>query len=560
MRNGIHNNKFSVHTISGNHVVTLGFDAKKAATNDLLGFAIHRTELDKTGKAKEAYWMKGYKPFEEVVNQPEPNNYYSTYEHPVQSFLWADFTVKPGVKYVYKVVPVSGKPKLLKYGEELKVNITTEKLTDTVHEIHFNRGVAASQAYSAKFGKPIKQLEPQEQAEAYKWLSRGLEEAIREFIGRARDGTWSIRAALYEIEYEKVAEWFRQAIDRGADVQIIYHAKKDATQTAENEETLRNAGFDPGNDDITFRRTKMGNLMHCKFIVLLKNSVPRQVWTGSTNLTYSGIFGHSNVGHCIKDEDLAKQFLSFWECIKQNATLSKMQGSCLGLTPDLILEELPDKMAAVFSPRKKYAMLDFYAALMHKAEKMACITLPFNMDWRFSKMLTEDSGALRYVLLNGNAADKEIAEDFKNDRDVIISPGSKMETAWQQFLQEMVSGLSGSNVPYIHNKFLLIDPLSDYPIVVTGSANFSQPSTDRNDENMVYIPGDKRVADIYLGEFFRMFDHFYSRYITSLYGDEADTDKHRFLKSTAEKWIPSYYKEGTDKYKKRELFSYGFQN
>lgn len=494
-----------------------------------------------------------------MVNDPKPNTYYSTYEHPVQSFLWADFTAKPGIKYVYKVVAVSGKPKNLKYSEALEVAIETEPLKGSVHEIYFNRGVAASQAYSAKFGKPVKKLEGKKQQDAYKWLSRGLEEALLEFIGRAKDETWSIRAAIYELEYEKVAEAFYAANERGVDVQLVYHAKKGDKQTLQNEETLRNAGFDPGKDDMTFRRTRMGNLMHCKFIVLMKNGVAQQVWTGSTNMTPSGIFGHSNVGHGIKDKEIANQFLCYWEEIKADKPLSKMQTSCVGLTPDIIIDELPDKMAAVFSPRKGYTMLDFYAALMAKAKKMACITLAFNLDWRFGKMLSEESEALRYVLLNGKAGDKEIAEDYANDKDVIIAPGSKIETEWQQFLAEMVSGLSGSNVAYIHNKFMLIDPLSDYPIVVTGSANFSQPSTDQNDENMVYIPGNKRVADIYLGEFFRMFDHFYSRYIAGLYGDAEDSGKHRFLKPSPEDWVPNYFNPGTDKYKKRLLFSFGFK-
>ena len=39
------------------------------------------------------------------------------------------------------------------------------------------------------------------------------------------------------------------------------------------------------------------------------------------------------------------------------------------------------------------------------------------------------------------------------------------------------------------------------PIVVTGSANFSNASCVDNDENMLVIRGDKRVADVYLGEF-----------------------------------------------------------
>jgi phosphatidylserine/phosphatidylglycerophosphate/cardiolipin synthase-like enzyme len=70
------------------------------------------------------------------------------------------------------------------------------------------------------------------------------------------------------------------------------------------------------------------------------------------------------------------------------------------------------------------------------------------------------------------------------------------------------------HVPFIHCKFLLRDPLSNDPIVVTGSANFSDASTNDNDENMVVIRGDKRVADIYFTEFNRLFNHYYFRSVT----------------------------------------------
>lgn len=60
---------------------------------------------------------------------------------------------------------------------------------------------------------------------------------------------------------------------------------------------------------------------------------------------------------------------------------------------------------------------------------------------------------------------------------------------------------------YVHNKFMLIDPLGNDPIVVAGSANFSKASTIDNDENMVVVRGKKRVADIYLGEFMRLWNH-----------------------------------------------------
>lgn len=77
---------------------------------------------------------------------------------------------------------------------------------------------------------------------------------------------------------------------------------------------------------------------------------------------------------------------------------------------------------------------------------------------------------------------------------------------FDRWLQEKDSGLN-SNVRYIHNKFMLIDPLSSAPIVVAGSANFSKASSDTNDENMLVIRGNQRVSDVYLGEFMRLFAH-----------------------------------------------------
>ena len=49
-------------------------------------------------------------------------------------------------------------------------------------------------------------------------------------------------------------------------------------------------------------------------------------------------------------------------------------------------------------------------------------------------------------------------------------------------------------------------------MVISGSTNFSDASTKDNDENMLVIRGDKRVADIYLGEFMRLWRHYRFRY------------------------------------------------
>src|SRR4029434_10499443 len=68
-----------------------------------------------------------------------------------------------------------------------------------------------------------------------------------------------------------------------------------------------------------------------------------------------------------------------------------------------------------------------------------------------------------------------------------------------------------THVAYIHSKFLLRDPLGDDPIVAPGSTHFHAAWTNSNDDNMVIIRGNPRVADIYFTEFNRLFNHYYFR-------------------------------------------------
>jgi phosphatidylserine/phosphatidylglycerophosphate/cardiolipin synthase-like enzyme len=97
-------------------------------------------------------------------------------------------------------------------------------------------------------------------------------------------------------------------------------------------------------------------------------------------------------------------------------------------------------------------------------------------------------------------------------------------------------------VSYIHSKILLRDPLGADPIVVTGSANFSVASTTGNDENMLVIRGNRRVADIYFTEFNRLFNHYYFRAVQE--NPRARTPRsataNLFLDETGDTWVEKY--------------------
>jgi phosphatidylserine/phosphatidylglycerophosphate/cardiolipin synthase-like enzyme len=58
----------------------------------------------------------------------------------------------------------------------------------------------------------------------------------------------------------------------------------------------------------------------------------------------------------------------------------------------------------------------------------------------------------------------------------------------------------------VHSKIIAADPFGTDPILVTGSANFSENSTTKNDSNSLLIRGDTATMDIYSTEFMRMCD------------------------------------------------------
>ena len=108
---------------------------------------------------------------------------------------------------------------------------------------------------------------------------------------------------------------------------------------------------------------------------------------------------------------------------------------------------------------------------------------------------------------------------------------------------------------------MLIDPLSDDPTTITGSANFSPSSQTTNDENMLIIRSDRRVADVYFGEFMRLFDHLYARYLAKKIKEEQKKAKPKkgagYLRPDAT-WVADHFGDGT-KSRRRQYFHGAWQ-
>jgi hypothetical protein len=552
----------TARAIGGLHVVTLAWDfvaGQEAKRKGLLGFAIERSELKK-GKVIERYFLRGIKRFKFKDEGLPPGTPMPTSEHPIQSFQWGDYTAKPGVTYRYRIVPVYGKPKLLDLDDAsaIAVEITTEAERggagqdgQAAHDIYFNRGAAGSQAYARKFGKK-KPDETKPASEQMAWLSRGLFEALIGFIHRAAGPdakNYKLRAMLYEFRYPPVGKAFGEARKAGADVAVRYEAQ---SYKVANEEMIAKAGI----KGICKPQKSRAGIRHNKFIVLIHNDKPVAVWTGSTNISAGGIFGHSNVGHVIWDKGLAQRYLDYWQRLADpDVTRGPLVAANLAVEATPLPNTLPpkDRMLTLFSPRddeKKVETLHWYADVMGAATRIMCMTFAFNLDKFFLDVLLREDETLRYAVFDKNLA-TDVEGQIDQVRNTVIAVGEKLAAGdMENFLGENLTGFNKNQ--YIHDKFLLVDPLGDDPVVATGTANFSRPSQSANDENMVVIRGNQRVADIYFGEFMRIFDHLYSRYIVAKMKAAGTNDPNAgFLKESADEWVPQNFVKGRKQLRRR---------
>ena len=107
---------------------------------------------------------------------------------------------------------------------------------------------------------------------------------------------------------------------------------------------------------------------------------------------------------------------------------------------------------------------------------------------------------------------------------------------------------------HIHSKIILADPFGDDPILVTGSANYSNNSTIHNDSNSLLVRGNTAVADIYATEFLRMFEHYRFRAEKAKAEAAKATEPPLGLKED-DSWSAPYYVEGSNDELGRKLFA-----
>jgi hypothetical protein len=360
MRARKENDTLSVHVIAGTHCVLLGFDVKGVGTTEPLDdlstmlsklvldsrrcnvggsdFANNSTRVTRSSLSRRSDVNIPYTAVfvgfsvdrrDKVAGQQVSLNYD---DKPIQKFHFGDYTALPGTTYEYTVRLMfhsdrAFEPKFIALGSPVIVSVSTEDPQTGLHGIYFNRGVAGSKAYASRFGEfrechhvtkfgrsewkatinPRTIRDPVQSMEALAWLSRGLEEAILQFISQASGAEYRLHAAVYEFTHAETVQAFASAVERGVNVKIIRHYKgtyqkrmdgndivrdesgkivKDwvpDTATEEATNAINAVCFNSStaaqvwHHDTFIERRQSSGIMHNKFIILVKNGTPMQV-------------------------------------------------------------------------------------------------------------------------------------------------------------------------------------------------------------------------------------------------------------------------------------------
>lgn len=326
---------------------------------------------------------------------------------------------------------------------------------------------------------------------------------------------------------------------------------------------------------------------HNKFVVHVPpGGAPAAVFTGSTNWTSTGVAGQTNNALLIESEPVAKVFLDYWTRMKADALAvptpfgKPMSASRQGLafrgdnaTKTVVPLGAGAELTTWFSPnmpqRTKTKALppdlsDVYRRM--RLAKHAILFLAFYPGQRGNDCIIGEAIEIgrkdRALIVAGAVSSPQAMPNYvpkvKNDAedpdddDPAISPhtfrdanveivrASRIDdrALLKDFGAEQLTA-KGSIGAIIHDKLVVIDPLSLDCTVILGSHNLGFKASYSNDENMVIVSGDRALAGAYAVHILDVYDHYRFRAIEAELRREGKKGWSGFL-DTDDRWLDGY--------------------
>ena len=548
-----------------------------------MGFALYRID----SKGKETV-LPSHAVFPGQTIAPKQ----TTDQFPIQKFYWKDVYARlegnrtGNYTFRYKVVPLEGAPGALKPMTSLPILTTNEVTVSGVCSSSitavFNRGIISTQHVSnALKGKvSTKSLLDQIKVpgnQLRKDLAGDILKTLTDFVSRAKT-SGSIYASLYELTD---VELIQSLAGIGSKLKIVLAnivakpttggSEEEAGENDDAKSTLEASGA-----SLLFREPPSGHIVHNKFLIYVDASgAPQAVLTGSCNWTDTGMCAQTNNSIVIQDKQVAARYMAYWLKLQadekgheagkpfQDAPLRTFNSTGKKLNLDKGTDEA-STLTSYFSPntpkqrsKAKGAevspvdMQDLSDRIM--AAKHAVLFLAFIPG---SPSITDFAAAAQKankdLFVRGCVTSPDAAGNFYYDLKGTSPPakqqGVKNPPAPQDARVISAKALS-DNVPegwskellkagfaITHDKIVVIDPFADDCVVVTGSHNLGYQASYNNDENLLMIAGNKKLAMAYATHVLDVYDHFSWRWSLSQ-GTSVDTN----LKTTPDDWLKWYF-------------------
>jgi len=550
--------------------IFLAFDWEDGAKHaDFLGFAIQRDPGFAADKKPQFLFNKlDFVPIAEGA-KPKGSNL-----APIQKFNWWDsgFTTQDrGKTFKYTVFPVRGTGAddlNLQRLEAGSITLALPRILDGKIASYFNRAVVSSQSFLSINAKDL--------VTQMKWLANGLENAIPEIL----DESDAFDCAIYHLSDKLwVLPSFAKFKGRGS---ITYFSKAADTKSEAGIRFLAKAS-----NIATHKRDAIAKLMHDKFIVSQQSGREAAVLMGSTNFTPEAQTIQANLLHILHSPQLADLYAQRAKMLAANrktAEIAKFAGWH-------VANDIPDSRIRVYftpEPGKQREFLDAVtkAVQFAKSSVLFCMFTASDTDLMNAIFAKGDSkDHLIYGLINSiDDPDKPTKSGKKRKLPTIAAtiyhrssskdPDTLAYAAFTQqpprgFLPELRSidtssfdvsaetqaekRAHGPPPIHVHHKFIVIDGDTDQPTIYSGSPNFSTSSENGNDENVLEIKGNVRLAQVYVAEFMRLYNHYRARALweKSHEGGRAGGDA-LVLKRTRDGWAKLAYSPGSKEFLARK--------
>jgi len=448
---------------------------------------------------------------------------------PFRRYAWTDFQAPVGASLRYRVTPVFdvGGNNHVDVGQQStwSAPVTQTGIAGDC-AAYFNRGVALSQFMA----RELKGDYSPAALRAFKDSLADTENRLRTFLGgdilhqllslldaATADPGCQLYAALYELTDEQLIGKL-EALGARAHLVLSNGSSKSAPDD-ENEaarERLKAAGV-----EVHDRMLYSKGLGHNKFVVVTEGGNATKVWTGSANWMRTGLCTQINNAIVVSSADVAKAYLAQWNRLrdagsdvtgglKQSNSVAKPLGADneLWFTATSNREDLDRVAAIVGEATESVQFLMFMPGTNGVLQSLLALrrAKPELYFYGVVNSLTQAGRNGTVDLLSG--------DEKKRYPYSVIEPEGVREslTSWAAEItrRDFVGNQNNPNIGHaiVHSKVIVVDAFTDHPIVITGSHNFSDSASRKNDENLIVIRGNRELAQKYVVNIVSVYEHY----------------------------------------------------